>query len=209
SHGHPDHTYGNSFFKKVYIHKADKPFVSKPPSIETKQWIAVNFLQYTFPKQLVNSINLNTWAAKIPSLLSLKEGHIFNLGNRHLEVINVPGHTPGSVCMLDKENRLLFTGDTIQNPTWLHLDESLPLAHFHRNLKRLQSRIDEFDYILPGHANLDSLPLPCTIINELVSGIEKILSGEIMGCEEKTFAGNGLRCNFGSTGIVYRPDRIN
>ncbi|MBS7657325.1 hypothetical protein KEJ33_05320 [Candidatus Bathyarchaeota archaeon] len=59
-----------------------------------------------------------------------------------------------------------------------HLAESLPLAHFRRNLKRPQSRIDEFDNVLPGHANLDSLPLPCTIINELISGIEKILNGE-------------------------------
>jgi len=208
SHGHPDHTLGNSFFKRVYIHKADKPFVDTPPSLETKQWMLENVLQYTFPKQLVNSVNLNTWAAKLPSVISLEEGYVFNLGNRHLEVINIPGHTPGSVCMLDKENRLLFTGDTIQNPTWLHLEESLPLSHFHKNLKSLQSRMDEFDFILPGHADLDSLLLPSTLINEFVSGIEKILSGELVGHEEKTFAGNGFRCNFGSSGIVYRPDRM-
>jgi len=204
SHGHPDHTYGNSMFKKVYIHEADKSFVSKPPDSETRKWIAKNIL----PKPSPEGFDLDLWAAKVPSLVTIKDGHVFNLGNRRLKTICVPGHTPGSVCMLDRENRLLFTGDTIQNPTWLHLEESLPLSQFHKNLKLLQSMIDEFDYILPGHADLKTLPLPKTIIDELVSGIEKIMEGKLVGRKEKTFAGNGLRCDFGLSGIVYRSDRL-
>jgi hydroxyacylglutathione hydrolase len=204
SHGHPDHAYGNSMFKKVYVHEADISFINKPPDSETRKWITKNIL----PKPSPENFNIDVWASKVPSLIPIEEGHVFNLGNRHLETICVPGHTPGSVCVLDCENRLLFTGDTIQNPTWLHLEESLPLGQFHKNLKQLQSRMNEFDYILPGHADLQTLPWSKTLVNELVSGIERILEGALVGREEKTFAGDGLRCDFGSSGIVYRSDRL-
>jgi len=80
---------------------------------------------------------------------------------------------------------------------------------FHRNLERVQSKINEFDFTLLVHTYPDSLHLPSTLVDELVLSIEKILSGELVGCREKTFADDRLRCNFGSSGIVYRPDRIN
>jgi len=204
THGHPDHTYGNSVFNQVHIHEADKYFIDKPSSAESKKWIVENVL----PKPLPKNFTPDTWAAKVPSIQTIKDGHVFDLGNRHLQTVCVPGHTPGSVCLLDRENRLLFTGDTIQNPTWLHLQESLPLSQFHKNLKQLQSKMDKFDCFLPGHANLKTLPLPKQNINELVAGIEQILKGKLVGREEKTFAGDGLRCDFGSTGIVYRLNHL-
>ncbi|MEM2089070.1 MAG: MBL fold metallo-hydrolase [Thermoproteota archaeon] len=204
THGHPDHSYGNSLFKKVYIHEADKSFINKPPNADTRRWLIRNAL----PKSLPENFNIDTWAVTVPSLIPIEDGQVFDLGNRRLQTICVPGHTPGSVCLLDSENRLLFTGDTIQNPTWLHLEESLPLSQFHENLKQLQSKMNKFDYFLPGHADLQKLPLPKANIDELIAGIEQILEGKLVGREEKTFVGDGLRCDFGSTGIVYRPDHL-
>src|SRR5262245_29873184 len=42
----------------------------------------------------------------------VKDGSIINLGDRRLEVVATPGHTPDSISLLDRENKLLFTGDT-------------------------------------------------------------------------------------------------
>jgi len=66
----------------------------------------------------------------------------------------------------------------------------------------------DFDNFLPGHSDLHALPLPKENIDELIAGIELILEGKIVGREEKTFAGDGLRCDFGTTGIVYRPEGV-
>jgi hypothetical protein len=88
------------------------------------------------------------------------------------------------------------------------LDESLPVSRFHESLKRLQTFSDRFDTILPGHADLQSLPLSKTLLDDLIDGIGRILAGELVGQEEKTFVGDGLRCDFGSCGIVYRPGRL-
>jgi len=55
---------------------------------------------------------------------------------------------------------------------------------------------------------LATLPLPNKVIDELVEGIGQILEGKVHGREEKTFAGDGLRCDFGSSGVVYRSNNL-
>ena len=205
SHGHPDHAFGNGLFAEVYIHEADEKFVNKPASRE----LCSRIIESLLPKPLPQDFNSDAWAASVPSLRRIRDGHVFELGGRSLQVISVPGHTRGSVCLLDRKERLLFTGDTVlAGPIWLHLEESAPLHEFHGNLQRLEDFAGEFDYILPAHGGLDALPLSRKYIDELVTGIGKILEGRLVGQEEKTFAGDGLRVDFKSCGVVYRPDRL-
>ncbi|MBR1781195.1 MAG: MBL fold metallo-hydrolase [Oscillospiraceae bacterium] len=60
-------------------------------------------------------------------LLPLEDGQRFDLGGRTLEVIHVPGHSAGSVALLDRENRLLFSGDTVMTqPVFLFNPECSP-----------------------------------------------------------------------------------
>ena len=73
----------------------------------------------------------------------------------------------------------------------------------------MRTWVSEFDRILPAHIpNLDDLPLPKHTLDDLIAGIGRILSGQIAGYAEHTFAGDGLRCDFGTCGILYRPDRL-
>lgn len=43
----------------------------------------------------------------------LIEGQTISFGDDELVVLATPGHTPGSICLLDAANALLFTGDTL------------------------------------------------------------------------------------------------
>lgn len=43
----------------------------------------------------------------------LEEGGVLTAGKVILRVIHTPGHTPGGVCLYEKEMGLLFTGDTL------------------------------------------------------------------------------------------------
>ena len=43
----------------------------------------------------------------------MEPGTVFDLGGRRIEVLATPGHTPGSVCFLERERRALYTGDTV------------------------------------------------------------------------------------------------
>ena len=114
------------------------------------------------------------------------DGDRINLGSRILQVIHLPGHTPGSITLLDIENRCLIGGDSIQE------DGDIFMFGMHRNmeayissLRRLDARPD-FDCIFPSHAKekVDRDVIPC-----LIKGAEDILNGRVDGTGQE-FHGN-------------------
>ncbi len=43
----------------------------------------------------------------------LKDKDKIKIGEDFLEIIETPGHSPGSVCLYSKENKIIFTGDLL------------------------------------------------------------------------------------------------
>lgn len=134
THGHPDHIYGNIYFEKAYLHPADIP-------------IAEHFYkEEEFKREGLNA------GLKPAEFLPIKEGMSFDLGGVVLDVYEVPGHTPGGIALLDRQDRILFTGDSINLHTWMQLPESLPMEKFLQSLRKVQGLRDKFDFILTGHS---------------------------------------------------------
>jgi glyoxylase-like metal-dependent hydrolase (beta-lactamase superfamily II) len=70
-----------------------------------------------------------------------------------LKVIHVPGHTPGSIALLDQQRKTLFSGDTLRFDG-KHV--SAAPEHFSSDPKKVIESIGKlsllnFDLILPGH----------------------------------------------------------
>lgn len=82
----------------------------------------------------------------------LWEGDVLDLGDRKLEVIHIPGHTPGGIVLLDRENRLLFGGDAVQINTPIYLfGDARNIPAYIDGLEKLHGLSDLFDDIYPGH----------------------------------------------------------
>ena len=81
----------------------------------------------------------------------IADGDILLLGETRIEVIETPGHTPGSVCLLCEGK--LFTGDTLFAGGLGRTD--LPGGSDERLMKSIKERLltlpDE-TVVLPGHA---------------------------------------------------------
>jgi glyoxylase-like metal-dependent hydrolase (beta-lactamase superfamily II) len=45
--------------------------------------------------------------------VDLSDGYVLDVAGSRLETIYTPGHTPGSVCFLFKDERTVFSGDTL------------------------------------------------------------------------------------------------
>ncbi len=81
----------------------------------------------------------------------VKEGYRINLGGRELEVILTPGHTPDSLSLLDRGNRLLLTGDTFYlGPIYLYTPETDFVAYA-KSVDKLAKLAPIVDLLLPGH----------------------------------------------------------
>jgi hydroxyacylglutathione hydrolase len=89
----------------------------------------------------------------IPSVpaLDLAEGSVIRFGGISLDVLHTPGHTEGSVCLLARGERLLFSGDTLFRGGWGRVD--LPGASPEAMVESL-SRLAGLPLdlrVLPGH----------------------------------------------------------
>jgi glyoxylase-like metal-dependent hydrolase (beta-lactamase superfamily II) len=99
-----------------------------------------------------------------------------DLGGRLLEVISTPGHTPDAICLLDRKNGLLFTGDNFYaGPIWLYRPETDLDAYVH-SVERIAALVPQLHLLIPSHnvpvADPSQLP-------KLVVAIRKVLAGTV------------------------------
>jgi glyoxylase-like metal-dependent hydrolase (beta-lactamase superfamily II) len=90
----------------------------------------------------------------IPSLVPtelLHDGDTIDLGGRELEVIYTPGHSPGSVCLLDRANRMLWTGDLFFPGPLYAFGPDVDLEVYVESIDRIAAMVDEYNYVLSGH----------------------------------------------------------
>ena len=110
------------------------------------------------------------------------DGDIIDLGGRPLMIIELPGHTPGSIAVLDENNRRLFSGDPIQRNGRIYMFGIHREMHAYRlSLRRLERFADRFDEIYPSHADY---PLPPSILRELDDAAGRVMAGEASGQDE-------------------------
>lgn len=101
------------------------------------------------------------------------KGTTFDLGGTSLEILLTPGHTPGSITLLDRERRLLVGGDGIQDWRIYMYGPFRSLEAYCASLERLLLR-DDFDHIWPSHG---SPAIARSQIPALLAGARAILSG--------------------------------
>jgi hydroxyacylglutathione hydrolase len=75
------------------------------------------------------------------------------LGDEIIEIIKCPGHSPGSVSLYNKENNLLFSGDTLFNACRGRTDFKYSSTEdIFKSLDKL-TKLPENTLVLPGHGD--------------------------------------------------------
>jgi glyoxylase-like metal-dependent hydrolase (beta-lactamase superfamily II) len=115
SHTHFDHVGGNSEFADV--RNLDDPFSLASARGEVAESL-VAYASKTLDEDHVcgplpagvtsREYSVTTWLITA----NVRDGERLDLGDRTLEIVRTPGHTPDSICLLERASGLLFTGDT-------------------------------------------------------------------------------------------------
>ncbi len=122
SHGHPDHIGGNHWFDKVWAVR--------------EEWDVIKHFE---EKQATYTLE------------ELRIGEQIDLGNIHIEVVSLAGHTKGSVGFIVPEEKILIAGDALNEGLWLFNYGSLPMKCLYETLKAI---IDlDFASYLCGHSH--------------------------------------------------------
>ncbi len=136
THSHWDHIaevykFKKEYSAKVYVHKLDAPFIENPES---------NF----FSSHEIKQVKADVY---------LENNDTVKVGDIEFLVIHTPGHTPGGVCYYNKENNILFSGDTLFKGTFGRVD--FPYADAEKMLSSLKRLIQlPLDTrVIPGHGD--------------------------------------------------------
>ena len=106
THAHFDHTGGlarlvGATGSKVAVHAADAPFVSQEKSMGYPK--GAMGLMFRLVRPFIKP-------TPVKADILLNDGDTI----AQMKVIHIPGHTPGSIALLDEKRHVLFPGDTLQ-----------------------------------------------------------------------------------------------
>jgi len=173
SHTHNDHVGDNWRFQFVY--GMDTAF-TRTRAKGSREAAQAEIASGEICGELPKGFNAGAYATK-PWRISLfvHNGFKINLGGRTMEIIGVPGHTPDSIALIDRENGLLFTGDTYYPaPIWLFRPET-DLDAYVASVKRLAALAPQIKTVLGAH----NIPVASPeVLAKLVDAIEAVRAGK-------------------------------
>jgi glyoxylase-like metal-dependent hydrolase (beta-lactamase superfamily II) len=136
THGHFDHVGGLAEFDDRRCHEGDaaetrEPFAVRIERDAQPEGVQEMFGYYGFdvPERTIAalpsaSFDVAGWRAPGAEPTGfVVDGEVIDLGDRRLEVLHVPGHTPGSVALWEAATGLLFSGDTAYVDARLGFDD--------------------------------------------------------------------------------------
>ena len=147
THHHFDHTANDSYFDRAFM------------SAYTQKWATIPFASFagmSFPRNYPVTV--------------ISEGYVFHLGNRDVEVFDIPNHTMGDTAYLDKREHILFGGDVFMNR--LSVNEQSSVQRFADIMRKIVAHRSEFEKIYDG-TGLTDVDRPA----HLLAAAEYILAG--------------------------------
>ena len=148
THTDRDHTGGDKEFKPIYMHPSE-----------------MDYYKDRLPRD-----------CHMEDVQPLWEGDTIDLGYWRFEVILTPGHTPGSSMLLEREKRMLISGDSIQDGAIFMFGPGRNMPAFQCSLEKISAMADAFDTIWPSHGNY---PLKAEIIPGILKGAKDLVAGKL------------------------------
>lgn len=146
THGDEDHASGTNGFSKIHIHPLDYTCCG---------------MKEKYP---------NT------EMVELKDGDVVELGKRPLKIIHIPGHTMGSIAILDVNRKALYAGDSVQKGNIFMFGKHRDPKSFMDSLDKLIALKSEYDFIYASH---DEFMIPNDYVEKVKAVWQQVINGEL------------------------------
>lgn len=146
THGDGDHTSGTGCFSEIHMHEAD-------------------YIRCGIGERYPDT-----------RLSAIRDGDEIELGGRPLRIIHIPGHTAGSVAILDIRNRTIYAGDTVQKGHIYMFGSKREPDSYAASLDKLIRMNGEYDQIIASH---DEFLLPYDYAQKVKLAWETVKNGKV------------------------------
>ncbi len=184
SHTHYDHIGGNHEFETVYA--IDTAYTARFSSIgwnhdQVKQEVTNEaFCSKRLPTLDTAFYQIKPYKDKIKKFI--KDGDTIDLGDRGIEILQVPGHTPDCVALFDRSAGYLWTGDMYYEATiWLFFDGT-DLNAYEKSINRFASLAPGLTKVFPAHNKPTAIP---SHLIDLQLSFDSIRRGSKVGIENE------------------------
>ncbi|MDG1708319.1 MAG: MBL fold metallo-hydrolase [Emcibacteraceae bacterium] len=172
THSHYDHVSSNHQFETIY--GLNTPYTANNAKGHDHEAIGDSMTIDTIWKNLPQGFDINSYESK-PFEIDhfVEDREIISLGGRDIEVAFIPGHSPDSVILVDKVNRLMLTGDTFYPaPIYVYSDTS-SFQDFFLSSQIMFGYRNDVDFLLPGH---NETMQPASYLSDLRSATMSIVN---------------------------------
>ncbi|MCG8481797.1 MAG: MBL fold metallo-hydrolase, partial [Clostridia bacterium] len=155
SHVHFDHVGNNHLFDEALVFD-DAESIKNLKNGYTADDLKRFAEKSMFTKNPPAGFDFNNYCIRPCHIKPVQNGDIIDLGDRKIEVIHTPGHSKDSIMLLDKENRILFTGDSFYlGPLFVYFNGGIfgysDLNEYFESMKKVSELVPDLDYIHPSH----------------------------------------------------------
>lgn len=177
THVHVDHIGSHGEFENVYVHEADSDWLTNGITGLTIEQIRRDIRRdITIPTPKIFNPETYKPYQGVPTGL-LQDGDVIDIGNRNLIIHHTPGHSPGHICVFDKTNGYLFTGDLLydETPIYAFYPSTNPL-----DLVDSWEKISKIPYVTKIYGSHNTLGLEPSILQELVNAVKELKEKELV-----------------------------
>lgn len=212
THGHVDHAMGAPEFEVVYMNPADRKVYEAMSPLEERK----GYLRANLGGRLPDFKEEDYVLPEKKEFRNLYDGQIFDLGEVHVEVYALPGHTRGTMVMLVPEEEVLILGDACNNATFLFDENSLSVEEYRENLIQVQEKLKgRFRETCLCHhvikASADMIKSVISVCDEVMAGSADDVSFDFMGNHAfvaKKASERFQRLDGGEGNIIYSKEKI-
>ena len=208
THGHLDHSGGVEALEEIFLGEGDFDLVRELDFDEIRNYMDTlgkmgGYDVYDYSPECIQPFR------KYPKMTAIHDGEVFELGNRRVEAIAVPGHTRGGICFLDEKTGILFSGDAC-NINLLVMGCSVNTTL--RGLDHLKTFDGRYRQMYNGHIGYAGTPScfsqPESVLDDCIHILECILNHTAESGETIFLGMKSSFVSYGSARVSYDPKRL-
>lgn len=154
THTHIDHIGAIHEFEQRWVHAAEARQMAHPSGVVTLVCADIHpqlsklFVEAGYPpfdELLIDAMPYEGYDPRQYRLRGAVPTHLVNdkdiidLGDRRFEIIQLPGHSPGSICIWEEATGTLYSGDLIYDGPLVYEGPGMDLEVYAQSLRRLKA----------------------------------------------------------------------